>query len=154
MSTCESVRVQIQCTDKVKERMETVYDRIAQRAYERWLNSHVAGGPSVAFWTAAERELISKPATEVREWGHGVTVQITCADISPSKVRLFMSATELLILAPLEPSAADRWLFRYLRFRNPVDNADASADFENGSLCISATFLNAPDEEKIHFRVA
>ncbi len=154
MSTCESIRVQVHCADSVTERMEAVYDRVTHRAYERWFNSHSSGRPDPEFWTAAESELIAKPATKIREWGHGVTVQIACPDLNPSEMRLFMSPTEVLVLAPLVNTGTDRWLFRYLRFQNPLDNEDASAEFENGTLRLEAMFLNAPDEQKIHFRVA
>ena len=154
MSAQQSIRVPIHCTDELNEKIESVYDRITQRAYERWLNRRASGQPIVEFWSAAERELLCRPATEVREWGHGVSVQIVCPNVDPSNVRLFMSATELLALAPMNQPGEDRWLFQYVRFPKPLDHTDASAEYGQGGLHIEATLLNAPDEDKIQFQVA
>ena len=154
MSACEAIRVPIHCIEEVNEKIEAVYDRITQRAYERWLNARTAGQPIVEFWSAAERELIYRPVTQVREWGHGISVQIVCPNVDPSKLRLFMSSTELLALAPLNEKGCDRWLFQYVRFPKPLDNTDASAEYEEGGLHIAATLLNAPDDHKVQFQVA
>ena len=154
MNTCGTVRIPIHCSDGITEKIEAVHDRITQRAYECWLNRRAAGQAIFEFWSAAERELLCKPVTEVREWGHGVRVEIACPEVEPSRIRLFMSRTELLALAPMNTPGHDRWLFRYVRFQNPLDHLDASAEYENGALRIAATLLDAPDERKIHFQVA
>jgi hypothetical protein len=154
MSACSAVRVPIHCTDELNEKIEAVYDRITQRAYEKWLNRRASGQPVGEFWCAAERELLCRPTTQVREWGHGVSVQIVCPNVDPSTVRLFMTANELLVLAPLKQPGHDRWLFEFLRFQKPVDHTDAFAEFEAGGIRVEATALNAPEEKKMHFQVA
>ncbi len=154
MSTVDSTRIQVHCTDTLTEKIEAVHNRITQRAYERWLNRRAPGQTPVEFWAAAERELFCRPNTEVRDWAHGVLIQIPCVNVEPSSIRLFMSPRELLVLAPLNSSGLDRWLFGYLRFEKPLDNVEASAQFSNGNLCISAACVNAPEEEKLRFRVA
>jgi len=154
MSACESIRVQVHCVDGLTEKLEAVHARITQRAYERWLSRRVPGQTMVNFWSAAERELFCQPKTEVRDWAHGIVVHIACADVDPATLRVFMSAKELLVLAPLKTSGLDRWLFRYLRFEKPLDHVDASAQLENGSLCVSATCMGAPEEHKVRFGVA
>src|SRR5262249_33071311 len=114
-----------------------------------------SGAPIVEFWSAAENELLCRPQTEVREWGHGVSVRIACPELDPATVRLFMSSTELLALAPLDNRpGSDRWLFQYVRFPQPLDNLDASAEYDAGTLHVAAMRVNAPDERKIHFHVA
>src|ERR1041385_6163255 len=154
MSTCESVKIHVHCSDGLSEKLEAIHDRITRRAYERWLNRRVPGQTMVEFWSAAERELFCQPKTEIRDWAHGFTVEIACSDVQVGSLRVFMSRTELLVLAPLQTSSLDLWIFRYLRFPKPVDNADASAFFEKGALQISATCVDAPEEQKVHFRVA
>jgi hypothetical protein len=139
--------------ENLNDRVEAVYNRITERAYEKWLGRR-PGASIPQLWAAAEQELIFKPKTQVREWGHGVRVQIVCPDVDATKVRLFMSSAELLVLAPLDNAGLDKWIFQYLRFSQPVDNVDASAQYEGGNLHISATLLNAPDEEKVRFGVA
>jgi len=154
MSSPQKGAVSIHYTDNLTEKVEAVYDRITKRAYERWLNRRAAGESIVAFWSAAERELIFVPATEIREWGHGVTVRITCTQVDPAKIRLFLSSKELLALAPLNEGQSDRWLFRYVGFQKPIDTSDVSAQFEGCMLHIAATLQDAPEEHKIRFQVA
>lgn len=105
MSSCQSIRVPIHYSDELNEKIEAVYDRITQRAYESWLNQRTNGQAIVEFWSAAEHELLYRPKTRVREWGHGFSVQMSCPNIDPSTLLLFMSATELLALAPLNNPA-------------------------------------------------
>jgi hypothetical protein len=154
MSTCASTRVPVHHIEALTEKVEAVHDRITERAYQRWLSRRIPGDTLVEFWAAADRELFCQPEPEIRGWAHGVLIQFPCAGVDPSTIRLFMSATELLLLAPLKDAGLDRWLFRYLRFEKPVDSLDASAQFENGKLCVSAACLHAPEEQKVNFKVA
>lgn len=154
MSARKVVHVPIHCTDAVIEKIEAVHDRITQRAYEKWLNRRASGEPIIDFWAAAERELLFRPETSVREWGYGVSLQINCPLVDPKTIRLFMSPTEFLALAPLNEPGLERWLFQYLRLPKPIDHTDASAEYDQGAICVAATVVNAPDERKVHFHVA
>src|SRR5215831_4029811 len=121
MSTCENVHVPIHYIEALTDKIEAVHDRITQRAYEQWLTHRVPGDTIAQFWSVAERELFCQPNTEIREWAHGILIEITCTDVNPAKIRLFMSPTEVLLLAPMNVSEVDRWLFRYVRFEKSMD---------------------------------
>src|SRR5262245_38220224 len=96
-----------------------------------------------------QRQIVAEPDTAIRRWGHGIHVEVSCANADPTRIRLCMSQTALLILAPIQGPGATRWLFRYIRLETAVDDMDVSAAVEKGILRISATHLNAPDDRKI-----
>jgi hypothetical protein len=153
LSSSKQVHVAIRCVDNLTERIESVYDRVTEKAYEPWLREGSSRPPIAESWSAAERDLVFEPQTRIREWGHGVIVELECPDVDPTKVRLFMSSTELLALAPLS-RPGDQWLFRHLQFETELDLLDATAEIANNVLRICATYLNAPEEQKLRFSVA
>src|SRR5262245_5731209 len=96
-----------------------------------------------------QKKIVIEPHTKIRCWGHGVLVEVGCANTDPTRIRLYMSPTALLVLAPIQGPGVSRWLFRYIQLETAVDNLDVSADVEKGILRISATHLNAPDDRKL-----
>ena len=142
-------RIPVRCVDGLTQKVASARDRMAQTAYERWIKRR-GSGLRVHAWWKVERNLIVNAVTRIREWGHGLIVEIDCPEVDPLNVRVFMSPSDLLVVAPI----GECWLFKYVHLRALFDNADASAEIQNGVLRISITRLNAPDEQKMHFRVA
>src|SRR5262249_40998160 len=132
VSNSETYRVPVRCIDGLSNRVENVYNNIARMVQKR---------------------IVVEPNTAIRFWGHGVLIEVGCANTDPAKIRVYMSPTALLILAPLQ-NGVSRWLFRYIRLETAVDNTDVSAQVEKGVLRISATHLNAPDDQKVQLCVA
>jgi len=133
LSNSQSVRVPVRCVDELSERVESVYESITR---------------------LVQKKIVVEPNTAIRAWGHGIVVEVGCPDTAPARIRLYMSPTALLVLAPVQSSGVNRWLFRFIRFETAVDHTDASADLEKGVLRISATHLNAPDDQKVQLCVA
>ena len=152
MNSATSIRL-VECETNLNEKLEAVYERITMRAYEKWLSRSAVRSVVRQQWFAAEKELLVKPLTDVREWAHGVSVRLVCPDLKPSNIRAFVNPRRLLILSPLSGND-ERWLFRLLSFASPVDTADASAHYRDGVIEFTATFVNAPDDRKVHFQVA
>jgi hypothetical protein len=153
MSKSQPVRVAVRCVDDLTDHIEAVYERITRKAYEQWLSS-AASRPPMPDFLSAQRDLLLEPETGIREWGHGIIVEMDCSEVEAAKIRLFISGTELLALAPLRNPKTDKWLFRHLRFETELDGLDATAEVEGNTLRISATWLNAPEEHKVRFCVA
>jgi hypothetical protein len=154
MSKGQSVRIAVRCVDNLTDQLEAVYNRVTRKAYEQWLSRSTARVPLSESLPAAQRDLLMEPQTGVREWGHGVIVEMDCSEVEPAKIRLFITRTELLALAPLKNSGTDKWLFRHLWFAAELDALDATAEVNGTTLRISATWLNAPEEEKLRSCVA
>ena len=143
----------VACEPDFNDKLEAVYNRITERAYEKWLVRNAVRKCATEMWSVAETELLVQPAAEVREWAHGVTIRLQCANLDPDKVRVFITPSRMLILAPL-PTPGDKWLFRLVDFKTPVDTGDASATYGDGVLEFSATSAGAADDHKVHFMVA
>src|SRR5215510_12819507 len=83
-----------------------------------------------------------EPNITIREWGHGIRIEIACHNTDPAGIRLLMSSTALLFFAPQKSQRGVHWLFRYVRVEASLDVTDASAEIENGVLRIYATHWN------------
>ena len=84
-------------------------------------------------WEEAEQELIAQPRTEVKEWGHGIAIRISCLGVDPRHLRIFMTSSELLAMGPMNTAGSERWILRHLHFPHRIDADDASAGLENGT---------------------
>src|SRR5262249_26353800 len=76
--------IRVRYVDDLTDRIEFVHQRIGQRDHERRLSVRALRPPSSESWSAAERDLFFEPETGIREWGHGVIVEIDCPDVDPT----------------------------------------------------------------------
>jgi hypothetical protein len=86
--------------------------------------------------------IVIEPNTTIRQWGHGFLVEVDFPNTDPARIRLYISATALLVLAPIQGNGISSWLFRYIRFEIPIDATGVLANFEKGILRVSATMSN------------
>lgn len=154
MDRIEKGRVPVYCIDSVSDKIESVQHRITARAYEKWISGRANGQLLSPFWDAAETELLHKPAASIHESSKDTTVEITCPDLDPAKIRIFMTPWELLSLAPMKTLGCDRWLFHFMRFPKFVDNVKAQAQYEPNTLRISVPFYDAVGTQGTRLQVA
>ena len=121
VNSAEIFRVSVRSVDNLSERVTSVYESIARMI---------------------QRRIVIEPNTTIRQWGHGFHVEVDFPNTDPAKIRLYMSATALLVLAPVQGNGISSWLFRYIRFETPINVTDVLANFEKGILRISATTSN------------
>jgi len=129
VNTAETLRVSVRCVDNLSDRVTSVYESIARMI---------------------QRRIVIEPNTTVRQWGHGFLVEVDFPNTDPARIRLYMSATALLVLAPIQGNGMSSWLFRYIRFETPIDATDVLANFEKGILRISATMSNFYNPHETH----
>ena len=125
VNTAEIYRVPVRCVDNLSDRVTSVYESIAR---------------------IIQRRIVIEPNTTVHREGHGFHVEVDFTNTDPTRIRLYVSATALMVLAPIQGNGISSWLFRYIRFETPIDATDVLANFEKGILRISATHWNAPDD--------
>lgn len=134
--------------DSLGDKLEQMNQRIARRAYE--LSQGRDGeGASVGDWLSAERELVEKPAVELRESDGTVTVVAALPGINPKDITIDITPRDVLIQAASEyrhtedegqihrSEFAEREVFSSLRFPTAVDAANAKAVYQNGMLNIT-----------------
>jgi hypothetical protein len=147
------VLVPVQPVQTVAEKVNLVRGRITRKAFEHLMRGETALSNVEQYWADAKKSLIYEPFVEVRESVHGVWVVIHCPELDFEGLRLFASARELLVVAPLkEPER--RWLFRTIRFRAAIEVEDCTCEFAGDRIFFTASSRNLPDERKVHFQVA
>ena len=124
VNTAEMYRVPVRRVDNLSDRVTSVYESIAR---------------------IIQRRIVIEPNTTIHQGGYGFHVEVDFSNTDPSSIRLYISATALLVLAPIQGNGISSWLFRYIRFETPIDATNVLANFEKGILRISATHSNAPD---------
>src|SRR5262249_9352281 len=80
-----------------QEEMKELYDRIADRAYEIYLQRGSLIGCDLDNWLDAEHELVWRPAVEILEKDNQFIVQVAMAGLEPSDFTVRITEEHLLI---------------------------------------------------------
>ena len=139
--------------DSLGDKLEQMNQRIARRAYELF-QGREGQGDSVGDWLSAERELVEKPAVELREEEGALTVVAALPGIDAKDITIDITPRDVLIQASEYRHAEDaaeiprsvyteREVFSSLQFPTAVDAANAKAVYQNGILNITVPV--APD---------
>lgn len=136
--------------DSIVDEVERLQQQIAQRAYFLFLEHGGAGTDAWADWLAAEHEIVRRPAIEVREQGGTYAVSASLAGADPQDIEVEITPTELVIAseAARRQAAQDGdvllselrsgKVFRAVHFPRPVDMRQATAEYRNGILTVTA----------------
>jgi hypothetical protein len=81
VNSAEMFRVPVRSVDNLSERVTSVYESIGRMI---------------------QRRIVIEPNTTIRQWGHGFHVEVDFPNTDPARIRLYMSATALLVLAPIQ----------------------------------------------------
>ena len=96
MSTPEVV-VKVQKTETIQAEMKELHNRIANRAYEIYLQRGSSIGRDLDDWLDAEQELVWRPAVEILEKDNQFIIQVAIAGIEPGDFTVRLSEEHLLI---------------------------------------------------------
>jgi len=137
MSTTVRMPVSVECVDNVCAEVESVYGRIAAKAYAYFLDSGCINGHDVDDWLRAEQELIFKPAVQLHRQNSHVIVNVDLPGINLGDLNIKVSSQQMLVISvPFDV----RQIFCIVRFPEPVDPAGVEATFQDGELRIVAPF--------------
>ena len=143
--------------DVVVQRSETLWDqihrmeeRITRRAHEIFEANGSTFGRELDDWFQAEKELVWKPAVELKEKESHFELQAALAGMDPKEIRIEVTPEELLIRSDTKFERRDEkgelcytefqsgTLFRSIRFPKRVDPNRVKADYRNGLLSVTA----------------
>jgi len=156
MSTPEVV-VKVQKTETIQAEMKELHNRIANRAYEIYLQRGSSIGRDLDDWLDAEQELVWRPAVEILEKDNQFIVQVAIAGLEPSDFTVRITEEHLLIKSEQIDAHKDGWgivhvcefrsgpVFRIIHFPKRVDPATVEVDYRNGLLRLKAALA----EEKV-----
>jgi len=142
--------VPIRKAESIHDEIERMNDRIMHRAYEIFLGNGSNVGHDLDDWLAAERELVWKPAIELRENGNEILLTIAMSGVEPIDLNIEVTAEALLVRGETQHDHkqdegeiytcefASGTLFRAIHLPKPIDPDRVKADFSNGLLRLKA----------------
>jgi len=166
--TCEMARndIEVKKVPTIFEELDRLHQDISRRAYDLFRNSGTAWGGALADWLNAERELIWKPAAELRQTDREFEVRMALSGVDPKDLDVQITPEDLLIKSEGEhehkPEAgtvhlcefASGRIFRSIHFPETVDPESAKAEYKNGMLRVTAAIAKAATAKKIEIKAA
>jgi HSP20 family protein len=153
--------------DSIVDDLEQIQQRIAQRAYQLFEGRGSLPGDPCVDWFAAEREMVRRPAIELREQRGVYLVSASVAGIDPDDVRVEVTPQDVVIKAKEEQRThvqqdgrvhqsefrAGR-IFRSVHFPSAIDTAKVQAEYRNGLLTVKAPIVQGTQAARREIRVA
>lgn len=157
--------IEIKKTNSILEELDRLHQAINRRAYDLFRNGGAWGG-ALADWLSAERELISKPAIELRQKDGQFEVLAALPGIEAKDLDVQVTPEDLLIKAEsTRESETERGtvhvselssgkVFRSIRFPEKIDPDSAKAEYKNGLFKLTAAIAKSAAAKKVDIRAA
>jgi HSP20 family protein len=158
--------VEIKKRESVWDRLQEMEERIMRRAYDIFRGNGSVFGTDLENWFAAERELVWKPAIELREKDGKFEVQVAVAGIDPKDIRIEVTPEALLVKGETKTEKKEEKgevhtsefqsgsLFRSIQFPKKVDADKVKAEIKNGLLTVRAPIAEEAKARKVEIEAA
>lgn len=145
--------------------LDQLHTAISRRAYDLFRNRGGLWGGPLADWFNAERELVWKPAIELRQKDGQFEVLAATPGVEAKDLDVQITPEDILIKAeihhehkPQEGSVqvcefTEGQLFRSIHFPEKVDPESVTAEYRNGMLRITASIAK-PAAKKVEIAAA
>jgi len=147
--------------ETVFNELDQLQTAISRRAFDLFRERGEAWGAPLADWLKAERQLVWKPAIEVRRKNGQFEVLAATPGVGAKALDVQITAEEVLIKADVhhkhtaEEGAVELCeftggqLFRSVHFPEKIDPDSATAEYRNGMLRITANIAKPVAEKKV-----
>ena len=151
--------------DTIFGELEQLHHRISQRAYHLFQKGGDLWGGPLADWLTAERQMIWKPAIELRQKDDQIEVLAATAGVEAKDLDVQITPDDVLIKAEIghkhtpEEGAVQvcefdaGQLFRFVHFPQRIDPDSARAEYRNGLLRLTASIAK-PARQKMEIATA
>jgi HSP20 family protein len=151
--------------DSIADQLEQLHQRIARRAFE-FFEGRNGWGDAFGDWLSAERELIWKPAVELREQDGSFTIAAALPGVEAKDITVNITPREVVIKAATEHRHTEDkgqvhrceftagQVFRSLPFPKAVDAAKAKAEYQNGMLNITVPIAQEARAKRVDIKAA
>jgi HSP20 family molecular chaperone IbpA len=158
--------VAVQKTESVWDQLKKMEDRIMRRAYDIFHGNGAVFGKDLDNWLTAERELIWKPAIELKEKDNQFEVKIAVAGVDPKDLQVEVTSEDLLVKGETRTEKKDEKaeihtseflsgsLFRSIHFPKKVAAEKVKAELKNGLLTIVAPIAEEAKARKVNVQAA
>jgi HSP20 family protein len=136
-------------TDSIFDEIVRINDQITRRAYDIFLGGSTLG-KDFENWLSAERELIWKPAVELREHGREFLLEMAVPGMEAKDLDIQVTPGDLLVKGKAHHEHKEEKgavhicefesgrLFRAIQFPKKINPNKVKAEFKNGMLRIKA----------------
>ena len=147
--------VALRKAETIFNELDQLHTAISRRAYDLFRNRGDLWGNSLADWFNAERQLVWKPAIELRQKDGQFEVLAATPGVEAKDLDVQVTPEDILIKAeihhehkPQEGSVqvcefTEGQLFRSVHFPEMVDPDSVTAEYRNGMLRITASIAKA-----------
>lgn len=158
--------VAIQKKDTIWDDIQKMEERIMSRAYDIFCGEGSTLGKDLENWFKAERELIWKPAIELKEKDNQFQLQVAVAGVDPKDLQVEVTADGLLVKGETKTEKKEEKgevhtsefqsgsLFRSVRFPKKIDADKVKAEIKNGMLTITAPIAEEAKARKVNIQAA
>lgn len=142
--------IELRKADTVFEEIDRLQQAISRRAYELFRNRGTLAGQGLADWLNAERELVWKPAVELRQKDNQFEVLAALPGVEAKDLDVQVTPEDVLIQAGVhhEHTAEEGTvhvcefnggkLFRSIHLPEKIDPSSVKAEYRNGLLVLKA----------------
>ena len=157
--------IELRKADTIFNELDRLHREISRRAYDLFKNRGTLWGGAPADWLNAERELVWKPAVELRQRDNQFEVLAATPGVEPKDLDIQITPQDVLIKADInhghiaEEGAVHLCefnggkLFRSIHFPEKIDPNSAKAEYRNGLLRLTAAIAKVVPT-KIEVRAA
>lgn len=158
--------IEVKKTATVLDEVDRLHQAISGRAYDLFCTAGSLFGHDLADWFTAERQLVSRPAVELREKDRQFDVLAAVPGVDPTNLEVRVTPEDLLIAAETthEHTAdagtvhvcefASGKLFRSIHFPEKIDPDTAKAEYKNGMLHVTVAAAKAATAQKVEIKAA
>lgn len=156
--------IQVKKPNSILKDLTELHETISRRAYELFESGGLLGGP-LTDWFRAERELIWRPAIELRQKDGQFELEVAVAGVDPKNLDVQVTPEDVLITASEDHrheeqegtvhvcEFASGRLFRSVHLPERIDPDSVKAELRNGLLRLTATIAK-PATKKVDIQAA
>lgn len=158
--------IELKKTDSILDELESIQRAVSRRAYEFFRNRGTPWGDAMSDWLNAERELVWRPAVELRERDGEIEVLAATPGVEAKDLNVQVTPQDLLIKAEVDHEHTPEKgavqlcefksgrLFRSIHFSEPIDPNTVKADYRDGMLRLTAAKAKEPVPARVEVKVA
>ena len=158
--------VAIQKKETIWDEIQKMEDRIMNRAYDIFRGDGSTIGKDLENWFKAERELVWKPAIELKEKDNQFQLQVVVAGIDPKDIQVEVTSDSLLVRGERKTEKKEEKgevhksefqsgsLFRSIQFPKKIDTDKVKAEIKSGLLTVTAPIAEETKARKVNIQAA
>jgi HSP20 family protein len=157
--------IEVRKAETIFDELEKLHDAISQRAYDLFRKRGDLWAGPLSDWLDAERQLVWKPAVELRQKDNQFEVLAATPGVDARDLDVQITPEDVLIKAQIDHKHTPEegavqicefkagQLFRSVHFPEKVDPASATAEYRNGLLRLTASIAK-PVARKVEIKAA